>query len=140
MLIVCILSISTISATENTANKEITNTEINQETNIQYDDISTSNMNDELILEENNGRNEESRFRTDKTTTTNEDPLTFTDLNTTINDNDNSTIYLSNNYKYNNDSDDKFINGICISRNLTIYGNGVTLDGNNMARIFNVTD
>ena len=94
MVIVCILSISAISATENTANKEITNTEINQETNIQYDDVSTSNMNDELNLEENNGRNEESRFRTDKTTTTNEDPLTFTDLNTTINDNDNSTIYL----------------------------------------------
>ena len=82
-------------------------------------------MNDELNLEENNGRDIESRFRTDKTTTINEDPLTFTDLNTTINGNNNSTIYLSNNYKYNNASDGKFKNGIPISRNLTIYGNGV---------------
>ena len=140
MVIVCILSISAISATENTANKEVTNTEINQETNIQYDDVSTSNMNDELNLEENNGRDIESRFRIDKTTTINEDPLTFTDLNTTINGNNNSTIYLSNNYKYNSASDGKFKNGIPISRNLTIYGNGVTLDGSNMARIFNVTN
>ena len=93
-------------------------------------------MNDELNLEENNGRDIESRFRIDKTTTINEDPLTFTDLNTTINGNNNSTIYLSNNYKYNNASDGKFKNGIPISRNLTIYGNGVTLDGSNMARIF----
>ena len=139
MVIVCILSISAISATENTANKEVTNTEINQETNIQYDDVSTSNMNDELILEENNGRDEESRFRTDKTTTTNDNSLTFTELNKTINDNTKSTIYLSNNYKYDNNSDVHFENGISISRDLTIYGNGVTLDGNHYARIFDVS-
>ncbi len=145
MFLVCILSISVISATsEITSNKQITSTdnnvENNIETNICYDDVSISNMNDELILEENNGRDEESGYRTDKTTESNDDPLTFTELNKTINDNTNSTIYLSQNYKYNNASDTNFKNGIPISRNLTIYGNQVTIDGSKMARIFNVVD
>ena len=100
MVIVCILSISVISATsEITSNKQVTSTynnvENNIETNIRYDDVSISNMNDELSLKENNGRYEESGYRTDKTTTVNEYPLIFRDLNTIINDN--STIYLSNN-------------------------------------------
>ena len=142
MVIVCILSISVISATsEITSNKQVTSTynnvENNIETNIRYDDVSISNMNDELSLKENNGRYEESGYRTDKTTTVNEYPLIFRDLNTIINDN--STIYLSNNYTYNIDSDFRFKKGISISRNLTIYGNGVTLDWSSTARIFNVS-
>ena len=142
MFLVCILSVSAISATQDTTNEKVTSIDNNEndlETNIRYDDVSTSNNNDELILEENNGQDEEIRFRTDKTTA-NDDPLTFTDLNTIINDNDNSTIYLSHNYKYNNASDTNFINGITINRDLTIYGNGVTLDGIRCARIFDVTN
>ena len=65
---------------------------------------------------------------------------TFTDLNTTINGNSNSTIYLSNNdyYKYDTTSDNELINGIIINRDLTIYGNGATIDGDKIARIFKV--
>ena len=65
---------------------------------------------------------------------------TFTDLNTTINGNTNSTIYLTNNdyYKYDNTSDEKLTNGITINRDLIIYGNGATINGDKMARIFNV--
>ena len=139
LFLVCILSISSISATESTINEEVTCTytdqENNLETDIHYEDVLTSNKNDELNLEENNNQG---KFETDKTTIVNTDTLTFTDLNRTINDNTNSTIYLSNNYIYNNDTDSNFKNGIAISRNLIVYGNGVTLDGNNMARIFNV--
>ena len=139
LFLVCILSISSISATESTINEEVTCTytdqENNLETDIRYEDVLTSNKNDELNLEENNNQG---KFETDKTTIVNTDTLTFTDLNRTINDNTNSTIYLSNNYIYNNDTDSNFKNGIAISRNLIVYGNGVTLDGNNMARIFNV--
>ena len=145
LLLVCILSISAISAAENTANKEVISTdnnkETNLETNIQYDDVSTSKENCELNLEENDN-DKEDKSGADETTTDNEDPLTFTNLNTTINNNNNtnSTIYLSHNYKYDNSTDENFKNGIEINRNLTIYGNGATLDGSNMARIFNVTN
>ena len=146
LLLVCILSISTISATENTTNKEICNTnnkENNLETNNHYDDVSNSNNNDVELKEKKDTYNDDKQDNsgTDETTTTeNEDPLSFTDLNITINGNSNSTIYLSNNYTYNDDSDSGFTAGILINRDLTIYGNGVTIDGNKMARIFNVTD
>ena len=134
--IICILSISAISATENTVNKEVISTDNNKdnnlETNIQYNEVSTSKGNSEINFEENNN-DKESESETDKITTDNEDELTFTALNTTINGNTNSTVYLSNNYKYNEDSDSNFQDGIIINRDLTIYGNGVTLDGSNKA-------
>ena len=139
---VCILSISAISATENTTDKEVIKTSNNKESNLetinyQDDDVSNSNENVELKEKENN--NEQSKSETDKTTAENEDPLSFSDLNTIINGDGNSTIYLSHNYRYNSATDSAFRSGIQISRDLTVYGNGVTLDGNNMARIFRVT-
>ena len=140
---VCILSISAISATENTTDKEVIKTSNNKESNLetinyQDDDVSNSNENVELKEKENN--NEQSKSETDKTTSENEDPLSFSDLNTTINGDGNSTIYLSHNYTYNNATDSAFTSGIRISHDLTVYGNGVTIDGNKLARIFQVTD
>ena len=41
-------------------------------------------------------------------------------------------------YIFNNDSDSSLSDGITISKNLTIYGNGATIDGNSTARIFNI--
>ena len=52
-------------------------------------------------------------------------PKTFSDLN-----------HL---YKYNHSTDSQFVNGIVISKSVIIYGQGNTIDGNNLARIFNVT-
>ena len=51
---------------------------------------------------------------------------TFTDLNNDINGNDNTTIYLTRNYKRTSNSEP------CteINRAVTIYGNGITIDGN----------
>ena len=125
--IICIFSIASISAAENAVTEGMINNENNQqnvETDIYYDDVSASAENVELNLEDNDDKEDVSV--TDETTTDNDDELSFTDLNTIINDN--STIYLSNNYTYNIDSDFRFKKGISISRNLTIYGNGVTLD------------
>ncbi len=140
--IICILSISAISATENTVNKDVisddNNKDNNLETNIQHDEVSTSKENSEINIEENNDNDKESESETDKITTDNEDELSFTALNTTINGNNNSTVYLSNNYKYSEDSDSNFQDGIIINRDLTIYGNEFTLDGSNLARIFKV--
>ena len=131
-----ILSIQSISATDNTTNDELSNIyniqNNNLESNVQEEDVSTENNGTKLSL------NEQDKFSTDKKT--NEDSLTFTDLNNTINDNSNSTINLSNNYKYNGDLDSELIDGISISRNLTIYGNGITIDGSGNARIFSLID
>ena len=99
--------------------------------------LKTNNQYNDVLKDYNY---EEKKSETNKSTINNEDPLTFTKLNETINDNSNSTIYLSNNYKYNNNSDSNFQEGILINRNLTIKGNGVTLDGNMMARIFKVSN
>ena len=116
-----ILSIQAISATDNTTNDELSNIyniqNNNLESNVQEEDVSTENNGTKLSL------NEQDKFSSDKKT--NEESLTFTDLNNTINDNSNSTINLSNNYKYNGDLDSELIDGISISRNLTIYGNGI---------------
>ena len=142
---VCILSISAISATENTTDKEVIKTSNNKESNLetinyQDDDVSNSNENVELKEKETVNEDRYGKSGTDKTTAENEDPLTFSDLNYAINGNTDSTIYLSHNYEYDSVIDSRFTNGITISRNLNIYGNGVTIDGNNMARIFYVTD
>ncbi len=142
LLFLSILSIQAISATEHTVNEEVLsedNNENNLETINQYDDVSTSKESSKINLEVNND-NEQCSSKTDKTTIVNEGPLTFSDLNKTINDNSNSTIYLSNNYTYNGGSDHDFPEGIPINRNLTIYGGGVTLDGSSCARFFYVSD
>ena len=62
---------------------------------------------------------------------------TFTDLQTKIdNANASSTITLENNYTY----DDGFNkDGILISKEIIIEGNGYTIDGKEVSRIFNVT-
>ena len=133
LFLVCILSISAISAADNTTNKDVigddNNKENNLEINIPDDNVSTSKENCVLKLEQNNN---------DKLKDSGE--LNFNDLNRIINGNSNSTIYLSNNYKYDEDSDTDFVNGIIIDRDLTIYGNGMTLNGDKKARIFNVID
>ena len=67
------------------------------------------------------------------------EPGTFTDLNKLINEDyaSNATISLGSNYTYTS-SDSALIHGIPIGRAVTIDGNGHTIDGNHLARIFNV--
>ena len=144
LLLVCILSMQTISATEDTGNNEVISANNDKEVNLeknQYDDVSISDDNSEINLEENNYNYKVSESGTDKIKASNEDPLSFKDLNTTINNNTNSTIYLpTNNYYQYDASDEELVFGININRNLTIYGNEVTIDGSNMARIFEVDE
>ena len=64
--------------------------------------------------------------------------LTFTNLNEKINSDD-STVTLTDDYKFNSNTDSDFKNGIVISRPMNILGNGHTIDGANAARIFNIT-
>ena len=64
------------------------------------------------------------------------DGSTFFDLNRTINNDTDAVISLDGDYKFNSTVDSAFVNGIVIDRNVTIEGNGHTIDGNNSARIF----
>ena len=65
---------------------------------------------------------------------------TFSDLNNVINSNNDNNIYLNTNYVYDFIHDYEFKEGIIINRSVTVYGNGYTIDGNNMARIFCVSE
>ena len=51
----------------------------------------------------------------------------------------NGTIVLDRDYKFYEEFDSEFIGGIVINKNITIDGNGHTIDGLNLARVFNVT-
>ena len=63
----------------------------------------------------------------------------FSDLNNDINSNSKSEINLTCDYIYNPDNDSDFKGGIAIKRDVTIDGNGFTIDANNTARIFRIT-
>lgn len=66
-------------------------------------------------------------------------PSPFKVLDTYINTHKRNVINLDCDYKYNSNSDSDYVNGIEISNNLTINGNGHTLDGNRQSRIFKIT-
>lgn len=67
-----------------------------------------------------------------------ESPKNFADLNNMINNNNDSNIYLNNDFTYNEDSDSQFKEGIVINRPVNIFGNGATIDASKNARIFNI--
>ena len=62
----------------------------------------------------------------------------FSDLNTTINDNNDSNVYLNDNYEFISYKDKNLKEGIVVNRDLNVWGNGFTIDGARSARIFNV--
>ena len=137
IFLVCIISISAVSAADDSLN-EISEADDNQEVFLEdsiNDDVLTNNENDELILEENNV---EDKATLSEGTSTG----TFTDLNDAINGNSDSTVTLSRNYTYNgvDNYDAAFKKGIVLNRPVTIDGQGHTLNGNNLSRIFYIRD
>ena len=141
ILLALIISISAVSAADDTAS-----------------DVIGADDNDGFILDESisddvsTGNDELNLVESDKTVLedTEEETIlkdgsnagTFTDLNKLINEDyaGNTTIYLSKNYTYDSAtaSDENYMSGIKISRGLTIEGNGITIDGSHKARIFNI--
>ncbi|MEE3418592.1 MAG: Ig-like domain repeat protein, partial [Methanosphaera sp.] len=62
----------------------------------------------------------------------------FTELQRLINEN--SVIDLGQNYQFiSGTDDDELVDGIVINKDLTIYGNGFTIDAKNSARIFKIS-
>ena len=140
IFLVCILTISAVSAADDSASDIISANDneglILDETI--SDDLSTSTIenDNELDLEDSNVDELDD--------TSNEKPAlseggtgSFTDLNKFINvDNSgNTTITLNGNYKY-AAGDDDFRYGVVISRGLIIDGKGCTIDGSSGARMF----
>ena len=64
----------------------------------------------------------------------------FKDLSTLINSSTTGSITLDKNYTYNSDTDSAFVNGITINKTISIDGAGYTINGNNQARIFWITE
>ena len=96
---------------------------------------------EDLVLEQSINENpDEETISNNDEPRLEEGPKSFSDLNNTINGNHNATIYLYDNYTFNPDLDSDFTSGITIFRNLTIYGNGITIDGAQLTRIFKIRD
>lgn len=63
----------------------------------------------------------------------------FFDLDNLINSNNQSEIYLEDDYSFDLNQDFRYLDeGICINRSVIIHGNNHTLDANNLARFFRV--
>ena len=117
ILLISLLSLSAVSAADDTAS-DISST---------IDDVTLEKtVNEEIISEEGTGE-------------TTQEPKSFTNLNDTINGNSDDYISLDSDYIYTDDDSD-FQHGINITRDVTINGNGHTIDGNNAARIFQVQE
>lgn len=115
ILFAFLLIIASASAANNLANDTVSISE-----NSDYSSVVESIGNDSEILQSSS--------------------KSFMDLNTLINNNSDLDIYLSDDYVYNPDKDSQFATGIPIIRSINVYGNGHTINGNNQARIFNVSN
>lgn len=124
ILIVCLLTVGAVSAEDNGTSDIVS-----------ADD--STDLVDCTIGEESDS---ELTFPNANEETLKANPKSFSDLNTKINGNLDGVVYLEENYTYDSDTDSDFIHGIAIERPVTIYGNGITIDGANSARIFRVTD
>lgn len=65
-------------------------------------------------------------------------PKNFTYLNSVINSNNDSNIYLGNDFQFDENSDTDFKDGVVINRSVNIFGNGHIIDALNKSRIFNI--
>ena len=138
IFLVFMITISAVNAAEDVTS-DLTSMEDNEEINLEENILNDENEN--LVLEEKvlNDENEEPVEASDEEARLSETTGTFTDLNNDINGNNNTEISLNKNYTFNPDSDSDYQTGIKIKRAVTINGNGMTIDGNNLSRIFYVS-
>ena len=123
IFIVSLLCISAVSAADDAASDIIADTDTNDVA------VLEESIDDDVISDSQSGEN----VLTD-------DPVqskTFTDLDNLIKNGENE-IELESDYNYT--EEDNLQDGISINHDLTINGNGHTIDGNNQARIFHVID
>lgn len=120
-ILLMILTLGAVSASENATSDSLT---IDAETSLTeegFDESLESNSDSDILSNGSSSGN-------------------FNELNTIIvNSKKNDEIKLDKDYIYNNTTDYSLINGIQISKRLTIDGQGHKIDGLNLSRIFYVT-
>ena len=139
IFIISLLAVSAVSAAENATDDAVCVEDTN-------DDVSAISAADDaagedIIGEEHGDEAENDSFvialNEEESDNLTGNSLSFTDLAIKI-ANAEGDVYLTNDYVY-RDSDSAYVNGIEIkNKQITIHGNGVTLDGKNAARIFKV--
>ena len=133
-MVLAILTIGVVSAAENT-NDTITDKVIGSDET--RDIVNVEDTTDDAVSVDDN---EDVNSVEDESEILTANPKTFTDLNAKINDNDDSEVYLDGNYTYELGTDDAFKEGVVVGRAVTIYGNGFTISGDGVARIFSVSN
>ena len=125
LIICCIFSLQAVSAADvdlNTTDDTILAVQIDDTVSISNDLSSYSLPEDNSIVRgENDGAG------------------SFSELQTKIDNDDTGELILDKNYTYDDSSDSGLKNGIVISKDITIVGNGFTIDALSSARIFNIT-
>ncbi len=113
LILVFILSVGAVSAANNTPDSNTLLTETNNASNT----VNTVNVED---VSNSTG--------------------SFSDLQGLIDKDTSGNISLDRNYTYNSGSDDTYGQGVIINKNLTINGNGYTINGDNQACLINIYD
>ena len=121
ILLIALVSISVASAAEDVTSNIADST----------DDVSLEEISDEEASVEDS--NSDLLGSIDEDEKLSDTPKSFTELNETIDGN--SYVSLDSDYTY-TDDDSAFEHGINLTHDLTINGNGHTIDGNGKARIF----
>ena len=136
IIIVSLLAISTVNATENMTNDIVSVNEQDDTLISEIDNNFSSNTNKEILTTNVETFNEDPLIiASDLEPILNGDDGTFTALQNKIdNAEEGSTIFLNNDYIYDEGFD---IEGISISKKLTIQGNGHTIDALMKSRISN---
>ena len=141
IFLVFMITISAASAAEDVTS-DLTSMDDNEEIILEdspNEEIILSDESENLVLEENAVNEEPVSEANAMEPKLSESAGTFTDLENDINGNDDTEISLNKNYVFNSDSDSDYQNGIRIKRAVTINGNGMTIDGNKLARAFYVS-
>lgn len=130
------MGVASVSASEDINNSVEASDESAQSVNITLadngDDKFTTTLDNSLGVE-----NEESYGSSESEDTLTVADGTFTDLYNKVKNG--GTVTLDRNYVYTASTDSAYVSGVTIDKTTTINGNGFTLNGNNVARIFQIT-
>ena len=138
LLILLFVGINSIYASDINSTQKITSTTDSfiDTASIEKNDLSVSTNNNLLKQTENNKTNNILNDNNEKLGAT---EYTFQDLENKINaTSEGSELNLTSDDIYKN-TNSYSADGIKITKNITINGNGATIDGNNLGRIFNIT-
>ena len=118
IFLICILSISAVSAADDTTSNTI---------NTNIDDTIIDSADEEIIDESS----EETKLI--------ESSENFISLDSKINGNQDEIVILEKDYAYDDSTDESYKEGIKITRKVTIDGQNHTISGSNQAKIFNIS-